>query len=995
MRLRRPVIIAAILSVALASSGLAATATAAEAPVELVLSVVGDGSAPLATTPTAVSLVTISSDGTAAGEPVVALPTAASGANQAFTLSGDSSAIGQLALAADGSSLAIAGYSAAPGNLVGDPKDSTAAAAPRVVASIAADGTVDTSTVLTGAYSQDHPRSVATVDGTSFYVSGNGTDKAPAAGVVLAQRGSTAAPTAIAAAPINARNVTIAAGQLYSSSGAAQRGIWKIGEGTPTSAATGTRLAAAASGTAASLYLVDTDTVVGADTAYVVMEGTGIAKWALVGSTWTAEGVAAGNFQAVTGRFAGGAVELFAIQETSAGNSVVAVTDTAASAAPIALGSPTTIATAAPNTAFRGVALAPTGWDPVAGEEPEVPAALPVATVNPEAASTVVGTGPVTATVSLAAAAAEDGDSEVDPATFDVDVTSSSNTAVAQVSDVVLAGTGSERTLTVTPAGVGITTITLAITDPATEAASTATFAVGVSAATPGLTGVNYHAGSADASTAIALDEEYMLVADDESNTIRLYDRYADGEALREYDFSDQLGTTKEVDLEASARVGNTIYWFASHGNNKDSEYKSARSVFFTTTISGEGAGTELAFGGAYTGIRTGLLAWDAANDNSLGLATACSLDGGTHPDQTTGCNIEGFEFAPDGETGLIGFRSPRVDGKAVVVPVGNVTELPGTTTAPAFGEPILLDLGGRTIRELRANAAGDYLITAGAPDDAPLDDGWALYRWDGLATSDAVFVAALPGTGDAIQESGSYESIVEVPTPLVNGSKLQLLTDNGTTVFYADGVEGKDVSPAGLLKFRSNVVTLDDVEAPAPPPLVEAGSVTVSGTRAWGNTLTATATGWSPSTATLEYQWYRDGVRIVGATAASYTLKQRDAGTTTTVVVTGSAEGYEPATASSTGAVIPARLTTTPTPTIAGTATTGRTLRAVPGSWKPAGVTLSYRWKRDGVNIPGAIASRYVLTKADSGHRVTVTVTGTKKGYTSVVKTSAPLAVR
>jgi hypothetical protein len=65
---------------------------------------------------------------------------------------------------------------------------------PRVVALIGANGSVDTSTALTGIFNQNNPRSVATVDGTSFYVSGQGASKTdPTQGVFLATLGATTA----------------------------------------------------------------------------------------------------------------------------------------------------------------------------------------------------------------------------------------------------------------------------------------------------------------------------------------------------------------------------------------------------------------------------------------------------------------------------------------------------------------------------------------------------------------------------------------------------------------------------------------------------------------------------------------------------------------------------------------------------------------------------------------------------------------------------------
>ncbi|RZI94836.1 MAG: hypothetical protein EOO67_03850 [Microbacterium sp.] len=79
----------------------------------------------------------------------------------------------------------------------------------------------------------------------------------------------------------------------------------------------------------------------------------------------------------------------------------------------------------------------------------------------------------------------------------------------------------------------------------------------------------------------------------------------------------------------------------------------------------------------------------------------------------------------------------------------------------------------------------------------------------------------------------------------------------------------------------------------------------------------------------------------------------------------------------------------TAATPTIRGTAKVGQKLTAKAGTWGPAPVKLSYRWLRDGAAIKGATKSAYTLKAADRGHRVSVRITGTKSGYTTVSKTS------
>lgn len=84
-----------------------------------------------------------------------------------------------------------------------------------------------------------------------------------------------------------------------------------------------------------------------------------------------------------------------------------------------------------------------------------------------------------------------------------------------------------------------------------------------------------------------------------------------------------------------------------------------------------------------------------------------------------------------------------------------------------------------------------------------------------------------------------------------------------------------------------------------------------------------------------------------------------------------------------------PATQTSTPTPTISGTARVGQTLSVVAGSWDP-GVALGYQWLRDGAPIPGATAPSYPLLVADLGRRISVTVTGTRAGFVTVSRTSA-----
>ena len=67
-----------------------------------------------------------------------------------------------------------------------------------------------------------------------------------------------------------------------------------------------------------------------------------------------------------------------------------------------------------------------------------------------------------------------------------------------------------------------------------------------------------------------------------------------------------------------------------------------------------------------------------------------------------------------------------------------------------------------------------------------------------------------------------------------------------------------------------------------------------------------------------------------------------------------------------------------------------GSTAIATPGTWGPGSISLAYRWKRNGTNITDATSATYVIVGADRGASITVEVTATRTGYTTVTKSSA-----
>ncbi|MFC4957962.1 DUF3616 domain-containing protein [Streptomyces mauvecolor] len=398
------------------------------------------------------------------------------------------------------------------------------------------------------------------------------------------------------------------------------------------------------------------------------------------------------------------------------------------------------------------------------------------------------------------------GQSGADASALTVAASASSKPSVAGTGDVSVSGSGAGRRLSVAAHGRGYTDLTIKVTGLGGKTA-TKTLHYAASAAVQNAADTRYFTGSSDASAAVDVGGGYVVVADDESNTLRMYDRSASGAPVKTWDFSSQLGVSKEIDIEGAARVGNTIYWTGSLGNNKDGEYKADRNTVFTTTVTGSGASTQLALGGSYKKLRDDLVAWDHAGGDRYGFTAATAS--GQVPKQIDGFNVEGLEFAPGSTTtAYIGFRAPLVPpkagGRALIVPVTNFDKVVGSGAKAVMGTPIELDLGGLSIRDIRKNAADQYLIVAGswAADDN--SDPYAVYSWDGVAGHAPVKRADLP-TGDP----GGWEAVVDVPDLNQAGARAQFITDDGSADLYGDGTEAKDLTHPEWKKSRATWFTV------------------------------------------------------------------------------------------------------------------------------------------------------------------------------------------
>lgn len=141
-------------------------------------------------------------------------------------------------------------------------------------------------------------------------------------------------------------------------------------------------------------------------------------------------------------------------------------------------------------------------------------------------------------------------------------------------------------------------------------------------------------------------------------------------------------------------------------------------------------------------------------------------------------------------------------------------------------------------------------------------------------------------------------------------------------------------------------------------------------------------------------YQWFLDGVAVRGATAATFTPRESQAGQALSVLVSAVRDGGRAVYARSTSAVVTLQsFDTTPAP-ILGSARVGSSLTASVGAWSPRPARLSYQWMVDGTPVAGATAASFTPRAAQLGGSLTFEITATRPGFISAAATSAPVVI-
>ena len=200
-------------------------------------------------------------------------------------------------------------------------------------------------------------------------------------------------------------------------------------------------------------------------------------------------------------------------------------------------------------------------------------------------------------------------------------------------------------------------------------------------------------------------------------------------------------------------------------------------------------------------------------------------------------------------------------------------------------------------------------------------------------------------------------------------------------------GLRGERLSvrvTASRRGYRTGATTSVQTARVARGHLQTVASPQIAGTVRVGEVLTVRGAAWSPRPDSTSVRWYAGQEPIAGERSTRLHLAPAQRGKRITARVTARKDGYQSSTLTSprTARVASGRFRITDPFTLQGKPKLGGRLEVEPGTFRPAGATMTYAWLRDGRAISGATGTSYVPGLRDVGHRLSVRVHLSHEGY-------------
>ena len=394
---------------------------------------------------------------------------------------------------------------------------------------------------------------------------------------------------------------------------------------------------------------------------------------------------------------------------------------------------------------------------------------------------------------------------------------------------------------------------------------------------------------------------------------------------------------------------------------------------------------------------------------------TVSYTDGGTAAESLTSPATSVVTNINDAPTGLPTITGTPTQGQTLTAVIDDITDADGlgafsyqwqasgndisaatestfVLTQAQVGKAITVTVsytdGGNTAESLTSAATSAITNTNNDPDGLPTITGTPTQGQtltaviDDITDADSLGAFSYQWQANGNNISGATESTF-VLTQAQVGQPIRVV------VSYTDGG-----STAETLTSPATSVVTNINDAPTGLPFI-------TGTATQGQTLTAVIDRITDADGlgTFSYQWQAGDNDISGATESTFVLTQAQVGKAITVTVSYTDGGTAAESLTSPATSVVTNINDAPTglPTITGTPTQGQTLTAVIDDITDAdGLgAFSYQWQANGNNISAATESTFVLTQAQVGKAITVTVSYTDGGNTAESLTSAATSVR
>jgi len=485
-----------------------------------------------------------------------------------------------------------------------------------------------------------------------------------------------------------------------------------------------------------------------------------------------------------------------------------------------------------------------------------------------------------------------------------------------------------------------------------------------------------------------------------------LVTQYTSTNRITYYPGGDRTGTQKSVNrlqvpflieynkdaVKAGEKAPITRGWIKDNGNGTNTEYmtewwytqglRGSATEGSNSHINGVAFATEaVAAAGVFF---DGYTAEQGAAATALGVATAFS-EGNT-------------EFTTTVSTG--GATATGAEGTVEIFSTG--------TTPTSLGSAPVTNGVAKVSAELGAGEHGYYAVytpASGAAYRASSSLAANVTVVSGFSvsptvtgTSVALSATYAVGGGAADDATGAVE-FFRSGEPAVSLGSVDLV--NGVATLPAStwtvGTHGVYAvyTPNEASPYTAATTETVQVTVALPAGAVLTIAPTVSGDLKVGKTLSVALGANYPGAVGTKFQWLREGKKIAKATKATYVATAADRGKKLSVSVTATRDGIAKAATKTSPKTVAIgfgviALSTEPgartEPTSTGDSTVGSKLTAVLPDYTTIGLTFGYQWIRNGVAITGATKSTYVLSAADLGKEIRISVTATKSGYTKLV---------